>query len=561
MNRTEDTADPSVPDEPTPPADTESTRRATDSLASRRGGLRHVRPYVLSRATGSPEIAGNSVALQFDGPVTFDAWTEAIERAERYVHFENYILRNDNVGRVFRDVLSEKARQGVEVRVLYDWVGCWATPRRYWRPFRQAGVEVRAFNRPSIGDPYGLFQRDHRKLVVVDGEVAFVGGFCVGQEWAGTGAEPPWRDTGVEIRGPAAEVAARAFGRVWDEIGDPLPSHALEGQTAPAGGDTSVWLIEGEPRRSRVMRTLSLVAAMAQERLWITDPYFVAPGMVAEAMTEAAHAGVDVRLLVPANNNWPLVGSLSRAGYRYLLDHGVRLFEWQGPMIHAKSSVADGIWCRVGSSNLNAWSLLGNWEMDVGVMDASLAGQLEGLFLADLASSSEIVLPGSRSPHTTVNARHSATTAETSVLPPGSEEHLTESVETRIPQTPLEPEGRLTERLEALIETRGSGGPWRIAHFMRAGASFGGALAGHRTLGREDRTLLGTVSVVTIVAAVVVGLFPSVFGWVGAFLLLWLGVVTGVRAIWHRMHARYAAAAGEAPVVPNSRQRNDQEDG
>ena len=122
---------------------------------------------MLARATGSPEIVGNAVGLQFDGPVTFHAWIEAIEGAKRYVHFENYILRNDNVGRVFRDVLIEKARHGVEVRLLYDWLGCWATPRRYWKPFRQAGIEVRAFNRPSVRDPYGIFQRDHRKLVVV----------------------------------------------------------------------------------------------------------------------------------------------------------------------------------------------------------------------------------------------------------------------------------------------------------------------------------------------------------------------------------------------------------
>lgn len=518
MKPPEDTTIPYPPDGPASTVG-EAARLPTASPVGR-GGLHDVSPDMLSRATGSPEIAGNSVGLQFDGPYTFDVWIEAIEGAERYVHFENYILRNDKVGRVFRDALVEKARQGVEVRVLYDWVGCWATPRRYWKPFRQAGVEVRAFNRPSLRDPYGIFQRDHRKLVVVDGEVAYVGGFCVGQEWAGTSDEPPWRDTGVEIRGPAAEVAARAFGRIWDVMGEALPSHVLEGRTAPVGGDTSVWLIEGEPRRSRVMRTLSLVAAMAQERLWITDPYFVAPGIVVEAMTEAARAGVDVRLLVPGNNNWPLVGSLSRAGYRYLLDHGVRLFEWQGPMIHAKSAVADGIWCRVGSSNLNAWSLLGNWEIDVGVMDASLAGQLEGLFLADLSFSSEIVLPGSRSIHTVAQAQHLPTTSE-------------------MPDTPLDPEGGLTERFEALMEARTR--PWRLAHFVRAGASFGGALAGNRTLGREDRTILGTVSVMAIAAAAVVGFFPRVFGWAGAFVLLWLGVVTGVRALWHRWRARYPA--------------------
>jgi len=495
--------------QPAPPAE------LLRSTGGRLGGLTK---EALGRATGSPEIKGNSIRLQFDGPVTFDAWLEAITGAKRYVHFENYIIRNDPVGRVFRDVLLDKAREGVEVRVLYDWVGCWATPRRYWRPFHRAGVEVRSFNRPSIRDPYGVFQRDHRKLVVVDGEVAFAGGFCVGQEWAGSADNPPWRDTGIEIRGPAVSAASRAFGRIWDVMGEPLPTTFAEDQTSPVG-DTSVWLIEGEPRRSRVLRTVALVAAMVQKRLWITDPYFVAPGAVAEAMAEAARSGVDVRVLVPANNNWPLVGTLSRAGYRYLLEQGVRLFEWQGGMIHAKSAVADGLWCRVGSSNLNAWSLLGNWEIDVGVLDVSLAGQLEEIFLADLASSSEIVLPGRRRTRTAAPAEPLPTLKG-------------------LPTTPLEPEGKLTERLEAMIDRGTVLRPWRLAQLVRAGVSFSDALAGHRTLGREDRTILGTVAIIAISSSAVVGFFPLVFGWGLAFVLAWFGIVMGFRAVWHRFWAQ-----------------------
>jgi cardiolipin synthase len=260
---------------------------------------------------------------------------------------------------------------------------------------------------------------------------------------------------------------------------------------------------------------------MAQERLWITDPYFVAPGAVAEAMVEAAQSGVDVRVLVPANNNWPLVGTLSRAGYRYLLEQGVRLFEWQGAMIHAKTSVADGLWCRVGSSNLNAWSLLGNWEIDVGILDASLAGQLEGIFLADLASSSEIVLPGRHPTHAVV---------PTEPLP------MLEG----LPTTPLEPEGKLTERLEAMMDRETVLRPWRLAQLVRAGVSFSDALAGHRVLGREDRTILGTVAIIAISSAVVVGFFPLVFGWALALVLAWLGTVMGFRAAWHRFRAQDA---------------------
>src|SRR5687767_14719494 len=164
----------------------------------------------MDRAAGAPAVEGNAIRRQFEGPFTFEAWIEAIDRAERFVHFENYILRDDRVGRAFRDAMVAKARQGVPVRVLYDWVGCWATPRSYWKVFRDAGVETRAFNRPSVRDPFGVLQRDHRQVVCVDGNIAFVGGFCVGDEWAGKGDEPPWRDTGVEIVGPAAAVDARS---------------------------------------------------------------------------------------------------------------------------------------------------------------------------------------------------------------------------------------------------------------------------------------------------------------------------------------------------------------
>jgi cardiolipin synthase len=474
--------------------------------------------------------------LQFEGPSTFDRWLEAIDGAREFVHFENYILRDDRIGRTFRDALVAKARQGVPVRVLYDWMGCWATGYRYWRPFREAGVEVRAFNRPRLRDPWGVLQRDHRKLVCVDGEVAFVGGFCVGVEWAGDATSPPWRDTGVEIQGPAAALATQAFERIWASQGTPVPVdlHAHP-RTTPARGSTPVWIIQGEPGRTRVYRTLQLMAAHASRRLWITDPYFVAPRPVSEALAAAALEGVDVRVLLPAHNNWPWVGSLSRAGYRFLLEAGVRLFEWQGPMIHAKTSVMDGLWCRVGSSNINTASLLGNWEIDVGVVDEALAGQLEGLFLADLASAVEIILPGTRSP------------------PLLKGEAVT-------PVTPLEPEGSLPERLTREMRARelgvreSLGRGLRISDVVRAGSIFGDALAGHRPLGREDRTVLGTVALLILPVAVLSAIFPQFAGWTLAALLGWLGGTAGVRAA---LEARRARRKRNSQAIAPERDRSE----
>ena len=491
-------------------------------------GLRTKLPdWVLKRATGASRVEGNALRLQFDGPYTFDAWIEAIDRARKYVHFENYILRDDRVGRVFRDALVKKAKEGVEVRVLYDWMGSWATRRRFWKPFKEAGVQVRAFNPPSIRDPFGVLQRDHRKMVCVDGTVAFIGGFCVGEEWAGDGKNPPWRDTGVEIRGPAAAVCSGAFERIWGQMGDPVPD---SGRSDPSeiqpAGTTPVWIIEGEPWRSRVYRETQLIAGSARERIWITDPYFVAPFPMAEALTAAARDGVDIRILLPAHNNWPWVGSLSRGGYRGLLEAGVRLFEWQGPMIHAKTMVADGIWSRVGSSNMNSASLLGNWEIDAGVLDRDLAAQMEGVFLADLTSSMEIVLPLASAPGGAVPSPENPD----GVLPAKST---------------LGPGRTLQERLEKLRRGPRGATPWGVPALVRAGSTLGDAIAGHRTLGREDRTVLGTTALFVLVAAAISALFPHIVGWVFAFMAGWIGIVLGVRALGQAWRARVAEEAQE----------------
>jgi cardiolipin synthase A/B len=471
----------------------------------------------MARATASRRIDGNHLVLQFDGPTTFDRWLEAIARARSHVHFENYILRDDPLGREFRDALIERARAGIQVRVLHDWMGCWATPRRYWRPFREAGVEVRAFNPPSFRDPFGLLQRDHRKLVVVDGEVAFIGGFCVGQEWAGTPDRAPWRDTGVEIQGPAVAQAARTFQRIWAELGTPVPEglDLHQGSVDPRG-DSPVWLIEGLPWRSRVYRATQLLAIVARERIWITDPYFVAPRTVAEALSAAARDGVDVRVLVPAHNNWPLVGRVSRGGYRPLLEAGVRIFEWQGPMIHAKTSVVDGAWCRIGSSNLNASSLLGNWELDVGVLDPDMAAQVEALFLADLTSAVEIVLPGR------IRSREA----------PGSHDGPGHGVAS------LDRDGGLQERWRAWTRSTAGSQTLTLADLVRAGSSLGDAIAGRRVVGPEDRTVLGTLATFLLVGALLAAFFPRFVGWTLAVFLGWFGLVLGIRSTVQAWRAR-----------------------
>jgi cardiolipin synthase len=354
----------------------------------------------INRAAGGRPIPGNDVRLLIDGPDAYRAMLDAIAGATRWIHFENYIIRSDGAGRRFAEALAARAREGVHVRVLYDGLGSFATKRAYWGSLRKAGVEVRPFRPLSPVDLASNFSRNHRKLVVADGSRAVMGGLCIGCEWTGEDHEGglPWRDTAVEISGPAAAVLDQAFGRTWALAGGTLPEGDVAGRVTPQG-EAEVRVISGEPGRERAYRVIELLAAGSISRLWITDAYLVAPPRLFQALRDAARDGVDVRLLVPGTSDLPLVRNLSRIGYRDLLRSGVRIFEWDGPMLHAKSIVADGRWTRVGSSNLNPSSLLGNWELDVLIEDATLADAMERQFRLDVARSREVVRRQVRGPH------------------------------------------------------------------------------------------------------------------------------------------------------------------
>jgi len=353
----------------------------------------------INRAAGGRPIPGNRVDLLIDGPDSYCAMFDLIAQANRWIHLENYIIRSDTVGRRFADRLAERAASGVHVRVLYDGLGSWMTRRRYWRRLRKAGIEVRPFRPLPAFDLVSNFSRNHRKLMVADGSRAVIGGLCIGCEWTGeeiSGGQP-WRDTAVDIAGPAAAVLDQAFARTWALAGNPVPDDDVAGRVTPHG-DAEVRVISGEPGRERAYRVIELLAAGSIERLWITDAYLVAPPRLFQALRDAAQDGVDVRLLVPGSSDLPLIRNLSRIGYRDLLRHGVRIYEWDGPMLHAKTIVADTRWVRVGSSNLNPSSLLGNFELDVLIEDRSLAEAMERQFRLDIARSREVTRRPLRAP-------------------------------------------------------------------------------------------------------------------------------------------------------------------
>ena len=356
----------------------------------------------LARTSDAPLRGGNRLELLKNGPNTYDDWLAAIARARRWVHLDNYIFENDATGKRFAEALSAKATEGVKVRVLHDWFGCMDVPRSFWQELREAGVEIRAVNPPTLGAPLGVIRRDHRKLLAVDGEYASTGGVCISDGWLVTSPETglAYRDTAVSIRGPAVADVDRAFAAMWDETGEALAQderpHAEEVQVA---GEEAVRVVVQEPRKMRTLRMLQLLTVGVERRLWITDAYFLSVPILTQALMATARDGVDVRVLVPATNDIPWIGAASRSGYRQFLEAGVRIFEYGGPMIHAKTLVADGWWSKVGSTNLNFSSLAANWEIDLVAEDTGFAAQMEQLFEEDLANAREVrLVRGARGP-------------------------------------------------------------------------------------------------------------------------------------------------------------------
>ena len=258
----------------------------------------------LSRAAGAPLVPGNAVRLLRDAAENYPAWLEAIRGARSFIHLESYILRDDEAGRPFIEALAERARAGVRVRVLTDWLGgvgalAMLVP---WK-LRRLGIDARSFNPLRPDRPLGWMSRDHRKIVAVDGRVAYVAGLGIGNAWTGVPAKgiEPWRDTGVEIVGPAVADVHRHFAQIWATTGRPLdPDEVPAREAIPAAGTIGLRVDRHAPAAAGMLRLDALVASLARQRLWITDAYFVGmPGHV-QALMAAAKDGVDVRLLVPA---------------------------------------------------------------------------------------------------------------------------------------------------------------------------------------------------------------------------------------------------------------------
>src|SRR6185503_13887897 len=238
--------------------------------------VRQLADQAFSRAAGATLIEGNSVRLLRDARENYPAWIEAIGAATHHIHFENYIFYDDATGARFADALIRKAQAGVRVRLIYDWLGCIGSASRgFWNRLRSGGVEVRCYNPPRLDSPLAWLSRDHRKMLAVDGAVGFITGLCVGRRWEGIPEKniDPWRDTGIEVRGPAVTEIEAAFAQIWALTGAALPAEEIVGQVAPAG-NTALRVVASTPATAGMFRLDQLVAALARERLWLTDAYY-----------------------------------------------------------------------------------------------------------------------------------------------------------------------------------------------------------------------------------------------------------------------------------------------
>lgn len=504
----------------------------------------------IRRAGEAGLIAGNTVTLLRDGPAVFGAWLRDIAAAQRFILFENYIFHSDQIGEKLAAALSERAAAGVQVYILYDWFGCIGTSRTLWRRLVRAGVKVRRFRPLYFSNPLQALQRDHRKMVCIDGVIGHVGGLCVGDAWAGDPEHgiPPWRDTAVRIEGPAAAALCACFAETWSEAGAPLPARLHEPPVPPpvpavpdppapqpAGelredtpcAGAPVRVVAGSPGRSRIYRLTQLLLAQASSRIWITDAYFLTPPTMFEALLSAARDGVDVRVLVPGRSDLPWISWLGRSGFAGMLQEGVRVFEWDGPMLHAKTTIVDGTWSRVGSSNLNLASLLTNWELDVLVEDAGFAMAMEKMFLADLANSRELMLRPHRTRHR-VLPTSTAPLVEPAKKAAAGEELATEE--------------------EARRKRRRARGTARAAMARAGAAVLGGAMR------RQFEPSAWTVSVVLALLFMLIGMvglrWSQALGVVVSVLCLWFGF----GALLHAM-ARYSHLRGHGRHARRTRKR------
>lgn len=355
----------------------------------------------------TPPSLGNLATLLVDGRATYDAMRRAIDAAVDHVHVEFYIIQPDETGRALRDTLVAAARRGVTVRVVMDALGSHALPDAFWDPLRQVGGQA-AWFRPVwrwarfarlLHRRDRLDFRNHRKIVVVDGRIGFTGGINVGREYLGLDPERgAWRDTHVQLEGPAVLSLQKTFAEDWFTAAGELLDDEHHFPEPLTRGSCSVAVVDSGPDRryAPIERLVVHSLALASERVWLTSPYFVPSPSVLDALISAAVRGVDVRLLVPARSDHLLVTLAGRSDYEPLIEAGVRIFEYERGFVHCKTLVVDTWLGSCGSANMDMRSFHLNFELNAFVLDADFAAELASHFTHDLEGAREVEIEGLR---------------------------------------------------------------------------------------------------------------------------------------------------------------------
>lgn len=359
------------------------------------------------KQTNSPFVTGNKVTPLIDGPETFAHLRHAIDNATRSINIETYIFSDDVLGWEFASLLMDKARSGVRVRVIFDAIGSIASSDALFDEMRHAGVLVKEFNPLSFHKAafWKFNHRDHRKLLIIDGRIAFTGGLNISGTYASNSSLRPgpqrgisegWRDTDAQIEGPAVRLFQDIFFETWSAVNDQttIDKEADYPTLENAGSEvvTAVASTGVKQRKEPIYSSYLAAINNASKQVWITQAYFSPPPELRDALIKAAAKGIDVRVLVPSFTDSPIVFYAARGGYERLLTHGVRLFEVTDALLHAKTAVIDGSVTVIGSANFDYRSFLHNNEVTAIVISGALGTRMREIFLSDLQQSKEVDL-------------------------------------------------------------------------------------------------------------------------------------------------------------------------
>jgi len=354
---------------------------------------------------GTPLVAGNRAVLLEDGPATYRAMLAAIGGAKDHINFETYIIEDDETGRQFADLLLARQAAGVQVHLIYDSVGCIRTPREFFERLKEGGVQVLEFNpvNPLTAKKgWQVNNRDHRKLLLVDGRTAFIGGINISNVYS-SGSSPTrstpsspksggWRDTQIQIDGPVVAEFQKLFLATWEkQHGPPLAGKNYFPALSPRGNELvrSIGSSYDDPH-SLIYLTLISAITNAEKSVHLTNAYFVPDPQILQALLDAARRGVDVTLILPALSDSNLVFHAGRSYYTELLAAGVKIYERGGGVLHSKTVVIDGVWSCIGSTNLDWRSFLHNDEVNAVILGPEFAQQMQAMFERDLAASTAI---------------------------------------------------------------------------------------------------------------------------------------------------------------------------